>query len=261
MALLHIDPTSLHGTPPPPPDTLPPLDHITPPPCLHLNNCQHNHPHTAVRAISFTAAACPLVPCTSAGQTIPVSEASDRFTAWGTSGVTLYDADDSVASWVQVLTAEGERRREEEGWQPGVYDARAWDGSWRVKYAPHIRTLSTTLLSTRFDIVYHIRGREIVSNVRYSNALLGKGWLNASGSVDSLNADDSEIVFEQFWVDGDVPQPSAAPDGSALGSAINRLGALGFVRGLSRFPVLWLDDKCCVFSFPPLGVNIATVRE
>ena len=41
---------------------------------------------------------------------------------------------------------------------------------------------------------------------------------------------------------------------------ITALGRVGFLEGLAKFPVLYVDDDLTVFRFPPLGVNIAARR-
>ncbi len=38
------------------------------------------------------------------------------------------------------------------------------------------------------------------------------------------------------------------------------LGRVGFLEGLAKFPVLYVDEDLTVFRFPPLGVNIAARR-
>lgn len=68
--------------------------------------------------------------------------------------------------------------------------------------------MTKVLLGTRFDVVYHVDGSTFVSNVRYNGPILQSGWLSASGSIRSLDADNSEIVFDQFWVDGNVDAPA-----------------------------------------------------
>ena len=48
-------------------------------------------------------------------------------------------------------------------------------------YAPHIVRL-TSVLATKFEpILYILQGEEIISNVKFNNALLGSGWLSAAG--------------------------------------------------------------------------------
>ena len=41
---------------------------------------------------------------------------------------------------------------------------------------------------------------------------------------------------------------------------ITALGRVGFLEGLAKFPVLYVDEDLTVFRFPPLGVNIAARR-
>eukprot|EP00466_Bigelowiella_natans_P006363 jgi/Bigna1/74169/fgenesh1_pg.28_\ len=88
-------------------------------------------------------------------------------------GATLNDADEAVARAVSTLVETGR-----------------WEGSWRVVYAPHIRTLSASLLGTTFDVTYDIDGQgAIESNVRYSNPVLGSGWLSRGRPTPSREAD------------------------------------------------------------------------
>ena len=42
---------------------------------------------------------------------------------------------------------------------------------------------------------------------------------------------------------------------------VQSLGAAGFVEQIGRFPVYYLDDDTCVFSFPPLRVKIVARKE
>ena len=185
-------------------------------------------------------------------------EPRDKFATWcNQEGITLYDATPEVGTWVAEMTDEGVKRRQA-GFQPGAYNQAAWDGTWRVKHAPHIRTLSSVFFS-KFDIAYHIKGKNIVSNVRFTTPIVS-GWLNASGTVDSLNEYDSEVLFDTFWVDISKLEPSEHPSTDVLSSVINSVGQKGFVPSLSRFPVWWLDADYCIFEFPPLGVNITAQR-
>src|SRR4051812_29182413 len=56
----------------------------------------------------------------------------------------------------------------------------------QVFYAPHIAGMSSAM-GTRFQpIRYTLKPNgDLVSNVRYSNPLLGKGWLSASGGCSA----------------------------------------------------------------------------
>jgi len=75
-------------------------------------------------------------------------------------------------------------------------------GTWEVFYAPHIVSLSRTLLGTRFEpIRYTFRGDRIISNVRFRGPLIGSGWLSASGTYRSLDDTHVQISFTDFWVD------------------------------------------------------------
>lgn len=48
-------------------------------------------------------------------------------------------------------------------------------------YAPHIAGMSSAM-GTRFEpIRYTLAGEQLLSHVRYNNALLGQGWLSAAG--------------------------------------------------------------------------------
>jgi len=184
------------------------------------------------------------------------------------SGSTIGEATEEVAEAVKTLV----------GTQHGIkykisdFD---WRGSWRVFYAPHIRTLSSLALGTGFDVQYvigdEVEGEEsskryaIRSNVRYSNPVAGSGWLVSSGEVYAEGPQLSIVNFDEFWVDaGDggtnVPQKPEIKK-NFLRTLVNDVGRAGFIADISRFPVLFLKDDVCVFKFPPLNVMIAARRE
>ncbi|KAK9823596.1 hypothetical protein WJX72_004114 [[Myrmecia] bisecta] len=133
---------------------------------------------------------------------------------------------------------------------PGVATMTLGQGTWEVFYAPHIARLSAAL-GTRFEpLRYILRGDAIYSNVRYTSPLLGTGWLSASGSFSTKDADTVTLNFDRFWVDrGSKPLRPELPDESARWDAVvGALGRLSFLPQFAVFPVLYLDDDLAVFS-------------
>eukprot|EP00877_Chromochloris_zofingiensis_P007624 jgi/Chrzof1/3114/Cz12g12150.t1 len=137
----------------------------------------------------------------------------------------------------------------------------------QVFHAPHIARMSSAL-GTRFDpIRYVFSSGKLISNVRYSNPLLGSGWLSAAGSLSSGGDDKVCIQFDEFWFDlgADNLRPELTPADQGLqppmpawaDQMIGVLGRAAFLPQFAVFPVLYLDDQLAVFSFPPLKSNIA----
>ena len=124
--------------------------------------------------------------------------------------------------------------------------------------APHIKTMSS-ILGTRFDISYTLHGQDISSNVRYSSRIFGEGWLSAAGTLGVKNDVTVTVVFDKFWIDGKnglrkTLRKNSTP--SRLDRLIGLTGRLLFLKQLSVFPVLYLDEELSCFRFPPLKSNI-----
>ncbi|EFJ49410.1 hypothetical protein VOLCADRAFT_89810 [Volvox carteri f. nagariensis] len=150
--------------------------------------------------------------------------------------------------------------------QPGSQSLSLGQGTWQVFYAPHIAQMSS-VLGTKFQpIQYRLFGNALVSNVKYSNPLLGEGWLSAGGTMDRKYDDAVEVTFDRFWVDvgADGLRADLPPDASSsLLTADGIIGALGraaFFPQLAVFPVLYLDKDLAVFKFTPLDSAIAVHR-
>ena len=161
-------------------------------------------------------------------------------------------------------------------------------GTWRVEHAPHIRTLAN-LAFTQFDpIEYHLESDgSIRSTVKYSNLVLGEGWLGAAGTFSSSPATlrpwGSRIRFNAFWwnpkkgarnraeapvglleyyATGELPiKGRTLPVLGAVDGLVQRLGQFGFIDDIGYFPVAYLDEDLCVFDFPPLGVQITATKR
>lgn len=131
-------------------------------------------------------------------------------------------------------------------------------------------------MGPRFEPIRYVLFEDgaLSSNVQYSNPLLGRGWLSASGSIQPADASTLELHFDKFWWDGgtDTLRPllggggggdgqqfedASLPQPSAADAAVTSLGRTGFVRQLALFPVLYVDEELAVFKFPPLDSNIA----
>ncbi|GLC40703.1 hypothetical protein PLESTB_000031000 [Pleodorina starrii] len=150
--------------------------------------------------------------------------------------------------------------------QPGNESVALGQGTWQVFYAPHIARMSSALGTTFQPIQYRLSGSTLVSNVKYSNPLLGEGWLSAGGTMARKYDDAVEVTFDRFWVDmgADSLRADLPPDASSsLLTADGIIGALGraaFFPQLAVFPVLYLDSDLAVFKFTPLDSPIAVHR-
>ncbi|KAI8468107.1 MAG: hypothetical protein J3K34DRAFT_21350 [Monoraphidium minutum] len=156
--------------------------------------------------------------------------------------------------------------RENPSLTPGLDTPEIGVGVWEVFHAPHITRMSGAL-GTRFDpIRYSLApGGGFSSNVKFSNAALGRGWLSASGSLAAQDELSVKVTFKDFWVDlGDTLRPALGRGGSApppwADALIEAAGRALFLPQLSVFPVLYLDADLAVFQFPPLSSNIAVRR-
>ncbi|GFR48774.1 hypothetical protein Agub_g10595 [Astrephomene gubernaculifera] len=174
-------------------------------------------------------------------------------------GLNTYNGD-QVGAAVKQLIAENPTP------QPGNESLMLGQGTWQVFYAPHISQLSSFAGTTFQPIQYRLAGDMLVSNVKYSNPLLGEGWLSAGGTMARKYDDAVEITFDRFWVDvgadslrADLPRDAS----SSLLTADGIIGALGraaFFPQLAVFPVLYLDSDISVFRFTPLDTLIAVYK-
>lgn len=171
----------------------------------------------------------------------------------------LYAATEETAAAVRTLVQS----------QSGAANAGAavslGDGTWEVFFGPHFRRVEA--LAQFRPVRYVISGTRMRSDVHYS--LLGaQGWLSSEGGVEANEDGSVQVLFEQFWVEGDAAAPredNPLTNGkpvSAQTAAINAIGRAGFLPSLSRFPVLFWDSQAgvCVFEFPPLNTVIAARR-
>lgn len=149
---------------------------------------------------------------------------------------------------------------------PGAATLELGQGTWEVFYAPHIARMSSAM-GARFEpIRYALDGTAFTSNVKYSNAVLGQGWLSAGGSLSKKYDDAVEVHFDRFWVDGsdslrpDLPPGSSSTGSSTVDSVIGSIGRAAFFPQLAVFPVLYLDEQLAVFKFTPLDSIIAVHR-
>ena len=129
--------------------------------------------------------------------------------------------------------------------------------------APHIKTMSG-ILGTRFDISYTLHGEHISSNVRYSSKLFGEGWLSAAGTLGVKDDVTVTVVFDKFWIDAKNGLRKTLQEDSArtsLDRLVDLTGRLLFLKQLSVFPVLYLDEELSCFRFPPLQSNICVRKS
>eukprot|EP00639_Heterosigma_akashiwo_P037454 CAMPEP_0194710276 /NCGR_PEP_ID=MMETSP0296-20130528/2883_1 /TAXON_ID=39354 /ORGANISM="Heterosigma akashiwo, Strain CCMP2393" /LENGTH=315 /DNA_ID=CAMNT_0039607895 /DNA_START=104 /DNA_END=1051 /DNA_ORIENTATION=+ len=145
-----------------------------------------------------------------------------------------------------------------------------YKGVWSVCFAPHIYTLSKIFLTEFKPIEYHLLpGNSIESYVRYSNPLIGAGWLNAAGSIDVRDDMSVKITFDNFWWDIQTSEPRSletflqdfrTSPPSATDVLVQNIGKAGFLESFSIFPLQYLDETLCIFEFPPLGVKIVASK-
>ena len=145
-------------------------------------------------------------------------------------------------------------------------------GRWQICYAPHIRVLEKILL-TSFDVFYDFdisrdsSSRDsfgLTSNVYYNSKLFGSGWLNTQGKVTSVSDTICQINWENIWwdVNSQIMKASALTDVKKhiLPELIQAIGTKGFIEGVSKFPVVYLDENFVVFEFSLFGTRICARR-
>ncbi|GIL79785.1 hypothetical protein Vretimale_12411 [Volvox reticuliferus] len=174
-------------------------------------------------------------------------------------GLNMYDGERFDPAVVQLIA-------ENPTLQPGNQSVELGQGTWQVFYAPHIFKLSSAMATKFQPIQYRLSGNSLVANVKYSNPLLGEGWLSAGGTMARKYDDAVEVAFDRFWMDmgADSLRADLPPDASSsLLTADGIIGALGraaFFPQLAVFPVLYLDNDLAVFKFTPLDSPIAVHR-
>lgn len=183
----------------------------------------------------------------------------------GSKALGLYGSSPEIAAAVEDLI------KENPSLTPGFDTPEVGVGVWEVFHAPHITGISSAM-GTRFEpIRYSLApGGAFSSNVRFSNPVLGVGWLSASGTLVAEDEGAVRVTFLDFWVDlGEAPRERApAPGAAAPGGRVpawvdplvESLGRALFLPQLSLFPVMYLDPELSVFQFKPLSSNIAVRR-
>jgi len=165
----------------------------------------------------------------------------------------IYNVPKDVLNAMDVLIEDGKTKGTYEGTES------AWNGTWRLLYAPHLVVLSTLFLS-KIDVSYDFqKGSSIQANVKYRSPVFQKGWLNSSGGIGLPQPKKAMVSFDKFWVDvGEMDKPMS---GENLNPAINFLGKILFFETIATFPVLYLDKDICIFRFPPLFSNLCARRS
>lgn len=133
---------------------------------------------------------------------------------------------------------------------------------WKVTYAPHI-TLLSQFLFTSFSVFYKFdSSNNIISNVKYSSKVFGCGWLNTKGTVSIIDQTVCDLVWQQIWWDWSSDKPSSVDEREKhlLPDLIQLLGLAAFIKSASVFPVKYIDDDLCVFSFPLTGTVICAQK-
>ena len=141
-------------------------------------------------------------------------------------------------------------------------------GMWRVKYAPHMNVLEK-LLGTRFDVYYYLDGKgSINSNVRFQKPFnlpfLKSGWLSTKGKYYSTSDTDTAISFNQFWLDfneDSLPSDSNDVENHVLPSFVNTIGKASFIKAISQYPINYLDNDLCCFTFKAVGTKVLATKE
>lgn len=132
-------------------------------------------------------------------------------------------------------------------------------------YAPHIRILEKVTF-TKYDVFYTFPRDDgsMVSYVRYESPLFQTGWLNTAGRVERVADALCRVVWDRIWLDwnSEAEGPTGAADTAkhVLPDLVQAVGARGFVEGVSRFPVLYLDEDLCVFQFQVTGTKVCARR-
>mmetsp|Transcript_20172 Transcript_20172/g.27795 ORF Transcript_20172/g.27795 Transcript_20172/m.27795 type:complete len:223 (+) Transcript_20172:2-670(+) len=136
-------------------------------------------------------------------------------------------------------------------------------GIWRVIYAPHIVVLSKIFFTT-FNVFYTFGSDNIIiSNVKYSSPIFGQGWLNTLGDVRFQNNNTTcEIIWRRIWWDWCNNEPSKVNEEEKhlLPQLIQTIGLIAFIKSASVFPVDYLDNDFCVFTFPLSNTVIGSKR-
>ncbi|KAL6763486.1 hypothetical protein V8C86DRAFT_2496193 [Haematococcus lacustris] len=184
-------------------------------------------------------------------------------------GHTMYNPLPGMADAIAALTSEG-------AWSGsgGVASAAPWQGTWKVFWAPHISSMSSSMMGAVFEpILYKVSGDgSLVSNVRYQAPIVNAGWLSASGSMRPKFDAAVEVNFDKFWVDlgPDKLRPSLSGSAAAkrmlgldvdVDAVISSIGRAAFFPQFAVFPVHYLDNELAIFEFTPLKSRIAIVKQ
>jgi len=136
-------------------------------------------------------------------------------------------------------------------------------GTWQVVHAPHLAFLSNFVLSKFRPIEYYLEADgKIASSVRYNSFVAGYGWLSTAGyyDVDPQNG-NVRIVWDRcWWSTGYLDRPTPPEDGF-LAPLIQSLGMIGFLEGLSFFPIGYVDETLATFYFFGLRITATKVEE
>ena len=137
-----------------------------------------------------------------------------------------------------------------------------YGGSWKVTYAPHI-TLLSKFLFTSFSVFYKFDSNNvIISNVKYSSKVFGSGWLNTKGNVCIINGTFCDLEWQQIWWDWCADKPSNVEENEKhiFPGFIQSLGLAAFIKSASVFPIEFIDEDLCVFTFPLTGTVICAQK-
>ena len=79
-------------------------------------------------------------------------------------------------------------------------------------------------------------------------------------AFQALDADTVRVNWEQIWWNPGMADAPSAPARGALAAPVQALGRLGFMPGVSTFPVEYVDADLCMFRFALAGTRIAAAK-
>jgi hypothetical protein len=151
-------------------------------------------------------------------------------------------------------------------------------GDWNVVYAPHMTTMAKLAGGGEFRVSYLLnKDGTMTSHARcdfpFLRSLLGQSciYLSVSGTFGSQSEHVCRVDFDEAWIkailisdddmdDSPYSKIGEVPD-SLWKNFIRRLGRLFFVKGVSIFPISYMDEDMIVFDFELLGTRIVALKE
>lgn len=141
-----------------------------------------------------------------------------------------------------------------------------WEGLWEGRIE-HFELIEWTGLRVRPHYAVDVEGG-IISHVHIASAFGGGGgggWASAAGYISPSGDGTVQLIFDDFWISGDVPSPRGAPsprEASPVDVVTRLLGRAAFFPGLAKFPIDYadLDEGLVAFRFTPFNSLIVSRR-